>query len=204
MSAVDKIIEECRRTMRVCQANIDTEMLLPGVTLDEVSVLFPSEATLTQFVNVASQSGLAHHFATVPYDVFDQTYGRSEEGVPNFGKRAFGVRFEFLRPAGCDWRIEGMAVLPPAEGRQPMAPLHKRALSHSAGGPVVVHVSYKVGNAIHHLQSEEARLDESANMGRTDLGRLASYRNSYGAFTYYAGGLLGHVYLKPRVNLRDG
>ena len=147
---------------------------------DEIAICFPTEAVLIQFVEEAVADYGLDHFNSVPHDQM-RRMDRLGEG--------FGVRFEFLRLPGRDWRIECMAVL---DG---IAPLHEKAMRDSDGEPEIIHVSWKVDG----LDAYQQLMRDMPTT--TAMSRKAEYHNSYGIFSYWSSN--GHIYHKPRVNLRD-
>lgn len=176
----DKFMGLLRRAARAhqrAQFACDTQLILP-IDVDEVSLLFATPEELALFTATAKHDWRTNHFGTVDVDTMQMTGGPS-----------FEVRFEFLRLADAPWRIEAMCVL---DGE---APLHAAALSDRGSG-CVVHASYRAGTSLPDYNRELDRLPE--------YGALrAKYTNTYGQFSYWQVGDLGHVYLKPRVNLRD-
>jgi hypothetical protein len=148
---------------------------------DEIAICFVDEASLVRVVKELADDYGLEHFNSVERDTM-RRLDRLGEG--------FDVRFEFLRLPGRDWRFECMVVL---EG---IAPLHMKALQDSGGEPTIIHYSYKMNN-----------LDEYSQLmrdmpTRTAMSRRAEYHNTYGIFSYWMGSG-GHIYEKPRVNLRD-
>lgn len=160
----------------------DNELFL-NAPVDEVAILFSSEANLVRFARLATEGGL-EHFNSVKRDLMRRQDTLEPED--------FYVRFEFLRIPGAPWRIEAMCVL---EGT---APLHEQHLAQHGNGSIV-HASYKCEDidSYHH----------AVNVLRTEMGAgapavafHAEYRNTYGIFSYWGE---EDYYFKPRVNLRD-
>lgn len=163
------------------QQELDLELLMPG-TVDEVSILFKSREMLERFIGWSVAFGWAN-FNSVERDTAAQVYGNSLQSVPNVGRPAFDVRFEFLRHQHRTFRIEAMLIL---EG---MAVLHE-PLAEGA----VAHASWKCESEAHY--EDTCGLLEAKRMPK-----MAEYLNSYGRFGYFG---YGAPYLKPRVNLRGG
>jgi hypothetical protein len=150
------------------------EMGLPPF-IDEISLLFATQADLLAFRDAAVAIG-ADNFNSVTKDLM-----RREDEAGDFH-----VRFEFLR-ISLTWRIEAMAVM------WGTAPLHQAMLRETGGG-CVMHASYK-------LPSEEMYFEHIGALAQYPETFRASYRNSYGRFSYWKFEDL--PYFKPRVNLRD-
>ena len=150
---------------------------------DEIAICF-AEATQLQ-TTVAEWVGDygVEHFNGVPSDHMSRL-DRVGEG--------FDVRFEFLRLPGRDWRFELMHVYPGG-----IAPLHEKALRESKGEPAIIHVSYKCFD----VEEYGILMRSMPTMYGRNWTRKAEYSNTYGIFSYWSEN--GHIYTKPRVNLRD-
>lgn len=180
-----ELILKAERAQAQAQQELHLSLMMPG-GIDEVSLLFATDAQLTQFVSAAVKLGMEHFNG-----VLDTLERQDEEGV-------FGVRFEFLRWPGSDWRIEAMCVAGSVASTDlSIAPLHSAALEEMGFEPVVIHASFKVGD---EGEYESAR-DALDNRFRAVGGMRAEYQNTYGRFSYFGDGT--SYYFKPRVNLRD-
>lgn len=145
--------------------------------VDEMAILFATQAELAEFVRTAQTQGV-DRFNHVPSDLMLRMDTEQE----------FMVRFEFLRTmANAPWRVEAMTVL------GGMAPLHAMALSRNEGQPCIIHASYKLPSLDEYERHK--RLLGMENM-------RAEYTNSYGRFAYFD--VAPHMpFIKPRVNMRD-
>lgn len=147
--------------------------------VDEVALLFPDHAELDSFYQWAIGVAGMENFFSVPRDTMVR---RDATGL-------FGVRFEFLRHEGADWRIEAMA---PLSGEYPLHAKHLRMF----GNGCIVHVSYKLQD----VGAYEEEVETLSTGG--GFCCMASYENTYGRFSYWEH-LDTLYYWKPRVNLRD-
>jgi hypothetical protein len=174
------------QTHSMAQFLFDTEYMLPYV-FDEVSILFRYPGTMRRWVDWAKELG-ADHFNAHVVDRMIRT--DLEVRPPRKFPERFDVQFEFLRLTKASaWRIEAMHRL------KGPAPLHEAMLGPRNGPDACVfHVSFKLPTAQEYRKAC-ARLAQSAFV------QAASYRNSYGFFSYWQG--LNNVYVKPRVNTRD-
>jgi hypothetical protein len=170
-------VRRCIHTYSTVQFAMDTRLIIP-YKIDEISLLFSTEASLDRFIAWAVEGGVDHFNRTVLDTMVREDTPHNEN---------FDVRFEFLRLPGHDWRIEAMCVL---RGKAPLHVMHSRSL----GNGCVVHASFKCAG----LPEMALACERLRGAG---LRRAAAYSNAYGAFSYWAG--VGHTYLKPRVNLRD-
>lgn len=191
------IIAKARRAIMKAQYVCDVTLILP-VKIDEVAMVFATEADLDSFMFCADRDWRLRHFdSSADRMVMEpERYFPHEEPKPyGFNPHEFSARFEFMRldtPApvpDVTWRVEAMAV---TEGH---SPLHDAALD-GAQGPVAFHVSYRAGTT--EVEYERALLS-LAPLGQYHAG----YRSGYGLFSYWMVPELGNLYLKPRVNLRD-
>jgi hypothetical protein len=163
------------------QFQVDTELLMANVLIDEVSLLFRTPDELDAWTYWASELKGLDHFNSVE-DVCTSVANVEE---------SYGVRFEFFKLPGLDWRIEAMCITGGT------APLHRIHLERY-GTANVIHASYKLPTIGSYRQNE-------AEMARyaPGLTKIVEYANSYGLYTYYGGSDIDRYYLKPRVNLRD-
>lgn len=187
--------EECvvalAKQHRNAQFELDTQHFIKA-EVDEMSVFFRQEVTLDAFVQWCTEQGY-DHFNDVRDDVH-QTYANHDLLVP-LRPKPFEVRFAFIQIPGAPYRIEAMTVLAGTS-----------AVHDLCATGEIVHASWKYPDA----EAYKAGLASMAYEGGgfKPLPRLASYRNSYGEFTYYGSGVLARSgnrapYFKPRVNLRD-
>jgi hypothetical protein len=175
MNTVD-LLNSALNAVHVTRSFDEGGSIIP-TPIDEISLLFKYQHELLQFRDEAIALG-AFHFNSVVRDRMD----REDVAHSNFD-----VRFEFLRIED-DWRIEAMC---PMWGTYP---LHAAELRKNGSG-CVMHASYK-------LPTEE---DYFVHIGGLDstLSFGASYRNSYGRFSYWSDPVSKFPWFKPRVNLRD-
>jgi hypothetical protein len=165
-----RLLARASKAVREGQFCLDTELFLP-MRVDEVSILFKHNTELDGFVRYCVSRDLEH------FNGVRDTCHNEWASDPN----TFQVRFEFLRYPGADWRIEAMCV------NSGFAPLHERLRNHS-----MPHVSFKCLDTMHY--------DHINKVLTGILPWQGSYRNSYGAFSYFGAYA---PYIKPRVNLRD-
>jgi hypothetical protein len=167
------LVRRASRTLTRMQYELDTTHALPW-TLDEVSILFKSQAELTGFTSFAPALGLEH------FNSVRDTMTREDD------ESQFDVRFEFFRvPGHNDYRIEAMCVV---DG---VAPLHEEMVNHD-----MPHVSFKCEDPMHY--NHVLSVLQSAGWPRQ-----AAYRNGYGQFTYvgaYPPYLKPRVNLRDRVS----
>lgn len=177
------MIAKAGARQREAQYLTDTTLFVPAM-IDEVSLLFTTEADLIDFTKWCIVNGIDNFNTTGDEMVrMDTDHGLDE---------SFHVRFEFLRVPGAPWRIEAMCVLDGA------APLHFAHLAEHGDG-CVVHASWKEANLTTYNRVKEGLRAEGGGLVHA-VPFHAEYRNSYGQFSYWG---TGPFYFKPRVNLRD-
>lgn len=164
-------------------------MQMKQFPIDEVAILFADEAQLDEWLGFAEKDHMLRHDRT-EHDTMHRNDTRRAQ--------AWRVRFEFLQVTlhadAPTWRIEAMVVL---GGR---APLHQAMLAATEGRPAIIHASYK-------LPGVDAYHEEVQRLMSNGMTMQAGYTNSYGVFSYWNSGdgaPVTNVYLKPRINLRDG
>lgn len=178
-----RYLKAVKRAHVVAQWQCDTELFL-GVDVDEISLLFQSEAQLDSFVQWAVESKGLTNFNSVKDGC------RSVQVTNGGNQHNYRVRFEFLSMPGVDWRIEAMCIL------SGDAPLHRIHLSRYGVSPI--HASFK-------LKTLEGYTDMCKHLATYGPGLvpIVEYENSYGRYCYFGGDDMDRIYLKPRVNLRD-
>ena len=184
-TAAMELILKAEKAQAKAQQELSLSLLMAG-QIDEVSLLFATESQLDLFIKAAKKLGMEN------FNSVTDTLERQDEGG------CFGVRFEFLRWPGSDWRIEAMCVAGSVASTDlSIAPLHSAALERNGWEPVVVHASFKVGTEGEYVGVAAVMAQQFDNVG----GMRAEYRNTYGRFSYFGDGT--SYYFKPRVNLRD-
>lgn len=152
--------------------------------VDEVALLFRSRAMKFEYVTMAVQephttlfNSSKDHVKTKPFNT------------------EYDVEYHFLRMEGRGMRVEAMSL----EGG--LSPLHAALLECNRGTAVVpVHLSFKCFTWDDWYDTLYA-LDEQSE-GKASL--VQSCVSDYGVFAYYnVPEVLGDIYLKPRLNVRD-
>jgi len=174
----EEALLRAERTVRWSRDFMASLDLGESFKVDEVALLWENAAELDSFLQWATHVGRLDYFNSVPLDKMER-----QDQAGNFD-----VRFEFLRLADADWRIEAMC---PLAGDFPLHSRHLKLL----GNGCVVHASFK-------LADDDAYWDSFDWLTEAGFVKMAEYLNSYGWFSYWDH-LEALFYFKPRVNRRD-
>lgn len=158
-------------------------MFGPGVTIDEMALLFPEESSLSAWVKrVVARDG---------YELFNVAQDTVETGpIPS----KYDVEYWFLRTP-FDYRLELMRL---AGGYSPVHSAIDIAPEVISRGVVIpIHASFKVPDLMAYASANRTLLQE-------DWECAQKCDSSYGVFSYWAQEQHEGWFLKPRVNLRDG
>lgn len=160
-----------------------------GANIDEVAILAPDTKTLWAWVSLAVRApDITHvHAASDNVDVVGPIHAH------------YAADYEFLEVADKPYRIEAMMV---ASGH---SPVHAGHAFYAEGLASWVHASFKC-----HTEDDYSKTcDALAESGEWLPAQIC--RSDYGRFTYFFPRAdvmekynLPMMYLKPRVNLRDG
>lgn len=149
--------------------------------IDEISYLFDDPRELQEFVWYAKDAGLG--------------MGDAEERQvaiwPPVTGEIYETEYHFVQVSE-DLRIEAMYI------RDGIAPLHDaHSLSYAVDQAwCMVHASFKTKT------TDDYALAQINLNDRAGLSLRREYKNGYGIFSYWAG--IPAIYVKPRLNLRDG
>lgn len=151
--------------------------------IDEVAVILPDANDLMNYVASAVMNPMVEHFN----GAYDEV---TTSPIPS----VYMVRYDFLRILGAAYRVECMAIL---DGVSPLHGPMQLAGLHLGPVPQVVHVSFKV-NDIQEYADVVSVLDSQLHVAQM-------CESTYGKFSYWPVPLGDRVmFLKPRVNTRDG
>lgn len=156
-----------------------------NVLIDEIAIDFPDEQTLYRWM----LSALAEEEVTAFNTAVDSV------AVEPF-KANYGVRYVFLQaPRLMSMRVEAMCI---TDG---LSPLHNSLRHRAPDGerrPLAVHLSFK-------CQDGDFYEEMLRRLAMTAASRVVSCTSTYGIFSYWQLPEKDHMlFLKPRVNLRDG
>jgi hypothetical protein len=155
---------------------------LDAVRVDELALMFVDQFEMMRYISDAVMEPEVEHYNGAN-DVVETLPLGTE----------YRVRYDFLRIRGEVFRVECMAIT------SGFSPLHAAVWNNASNLPVVVHLSFKARNL--HRYNEMI-----AGIRKTGAIFAQECDSTYGRFSYWKVDLHDgpNLYLKPRVNLRDG
>lgn len=173
---------------------------LPGATIDEVAVMFPSKLDMLGFIEECFRSKLEV-----------KMFNSARDKVKTFPIASeYEVDYYFLEVKGIPYRVECMVL------KSGLSPLHEaikqqHRLSGTRWSDVTIHYSFKM----FHL---DTYIEAYRSLEKAEWTMAQGCRSTYGEFSYWIPGEMdtdwlyqqfGHHwsptegYIKPRVNTRD-
>lgn len=158
--------------------------------IDEIALLFINRAAKGDFVISAVKGDGVKLFNSAEDHVNTKPFGTE-----------YDVEYLFLEAECLDgMRVEAMSLL------NGLSPLHSALIQNHEeirhGAPYPVHLSFKCHNMDEYHDAVYA-LEHSGADGYGVATSVQFCQSDYGVFSYYNVPSLGHIYLKPRVNMRD-
>lgn len=149
--------------------------LLPGRSIDEMSIYFQHVDIMQDMIDAAVQSGVVEHFNTVK----DHVRQLPDELI------GFDVWFEFLQEEDQDYRVELMKVV------KGFSVVHDEMDDGD-----IPHASFKCTDKADYSMC-------CLMLQNKGLRQLAEFKNTYGIFSYWADEFALPPFIKPRVKLQE-
>lgn len=151
-------------------------------TIDEIALMWDEDDKMRRWISSAvAEDGVV-------------LFNRSIDRVNTFPIASrYHVEYNFLSIEGKPYRVEAMCI------QHGVSPLHAAHGSDCHIRPLAVHLSFKVESEMEYQKALSALAEAGCILAQ-------SCKSDYGVFSYWKVPHLfenGHLYLKPRINLRD-